>query len=60
MRTAALVARIAMWIMIAAIVLSFFMKGRWITTTWIVAAVVCGVCILIVAMSKNPGGRRRH
>jgi len=60
MRTAALVARIAMWIMIAVIVLSFFMKGRWITITWIAAAVVCGVCILIVAMSKNPGRRRRY
>ena len=59
MRTAALVARIAMWIMIGAIVLSFFTKGRWITITWITAAVVCAVCILIVALSKGPR-RRSH
>jgi hypothetical protein len=58
MRTAARVARIALWIMIAAIVFSFFMKSKWITTVWIVAAVVCLVCTLIVAVSQPGGGRR--
>jgi hypothetical protein len=53
MQTAALIARIAMWIMIAAIVASFFTKGRWITITWISAASVCLICILIVAGSKR-------
>ena len=59
MRTAAQVARIAMWIMIAALLASFFTKGRWITITWITAAVVCGVCIVIVSLSKAPRRRGR-
>jgi len=60
MRTAAMIARIAMWIMIGAIVLSFFKRGPLITTTWIIAAVICGICILIVAVSKPTGRRRRY
>lgn len=57
MNTAATVARIAMWVMIAVIVLSFFIKGTWITVTWVIAAVVCLICTLIVANSKNRSGK---
>ena len=47
------IAKAAMWIMIAAIVLSFFVKSRWITITWIAAALVCLICTLLVAFTKN-------
>lgn len=53
MNTAATIARIAMWIMIAAVVLSFFTRSRWITITWVSAAVVCVICMVIVATSKR-------
>jgi hypothetical protein len=53
MNTAATIARIAMWIMITAVVLSFFMRSRWITITWVSAAVVCVICMVIVAASKR-------
>ncbi|ANE51567.1 hypothetical protein [Flavisolibacter tropicus] len=59
MRTAVRVARIAMWIMIVAIVLSFFMKGKWITVTWITAASVCLVSTIVVALRKPSGGAKR-
>lgn len=42
-----------MWIMIGAVVASFFVRSRWITITWVSAAVVCVVCLLIVAMAKR-------
>jgi hypothetical protein len=47
------IAKFAMWIMIGVIVLSFFIKSRWITITWVVAAAVCLLCTLIVAFNKN-------
>lgn len=53
MNKAATVARIAMWIMIGVVVLSFFVKSRWITIAWVTAAAVCLVCILIVAYYKR-------
>lgn len=53
MQTAATIARVAMWIMIGAVVLSFFVRSRWITYTWISAAVVCLICLLVVAASKR-------
>lgn len=53
MNTAATIARIAMWIMIGAVVLSFFIRSRWITIIWVSAAVVCLVCLLIVAAAKR-------
>lgn len=58
MNTAALIARIALWIMIGAVVLSFFVRSRWITITWISAAVVGVVCLLVVAASGNRNQRR--
>lgn len=51
--TVARIAKLAMWIMIGVIVLSFFVKSRWITITWIVAAVVCLICTLIVGFNKR-------
>jgi hypothetical protein len=53
MNAAATIARIALWIMIGAVVLSFFVRSRWITITWVTAAVVCLICMLIVAASKR-------
>lgn len=53
MNTAARIARIAMWVMIAAIVLTFFTSEAWVRILWVVAAVVCLVCILLVAYLKN-------
>jgi hypothetical protein len=50
---AALIAKAAMWVMIAAIVGSFFVKSRWITITWIAAASLCLICTLLVALNKN-------
>jgi len=47
------IAKAAMWIMIAAIVLSFFVKSRWITITWIAAALICLISTLLVAYKKN-------
>lgn len=58
MKTLVTVSRIAMWVMIGAIVLTFFFKGTWITVLWGTAATVCLVCILIVAFNKNNGRRR--
>lgn len=53
MHTAAKLARIAMWVMIGAIVLSFFIQERWVRMVWVAAAIVCFVCVLIVAVSKK-------
>ena len=53
MNTAARIARIAMWVMIGAIVLTFFISEAWVRIVWVVAAVVCLVCILVVAYYKN-------
>jgi hypothetical protein len=47
------IAKIAMWIMIIVLILSFFTKSKWITITWIVAAAVCLLCTLLVAFNKN-------
>ena len=49
---AARVAVIAMWVMIGVIVLSFFLSGPWIRIIWAIAAVLCLVCLLIVAYGK--------
>lgn len=56
MKAAATIARIAMWIMIGAIVLGFFIRSNVTKVVWAVAALVCIVCMLIVAFGKN---RRR-
>lgn len=53
MRSAATISRIALWIMIGAVVASFFVRSRWITIIWVSAAVVCVVCLLIVAAAKR-------
>ena len=53
MKSAVTISRIAMWIMIGAVVASFFVRSRWITITWVAAAVVCVVCLVIVAMAKR-------
>jgi hypothetical protein len=53
MNTAARIARLAMWVMIGAIVLTFFISASWVRIVWVVAAAVCLVCILIVAYQKN-------
>ena len=50
------IARVAMWVMIGVILLSFFFTGPWIRIVWVVAAVVCLICVLIVAASKNKRG----
>lgn len=49
MRTLANISRAAMWVMIGALVLSFFQRGRWITVLWVSAAVVCVVCLLLIS-----------
>ena len=49
------IARIAMWIMIGMILLGFFIKGSWIRIVWIIAAVICLVCVLIIGYNKNRG-----
>lgn len=46
-------AKVAMWIMIGVIILSFFIKSKWITILWVIAAAVCLVCTLIVGFNKN-------
>jgi uncharacterized membrane protein SirB2 len=53
MYRAAKIASIAMWVMIGALVLSFFVRSRWITIIWVSAAVVCLVCTLLVAYYKS-------
>ena len=58
MNKAATIASIAMWIMIGAVVASFFIRSRWITILWVSAAVVCLVCTLLVAYYKKRGGIR--
>lgn len=58
MNTAARIARIAMWVMIGAIVLTFFISEAWVRIVWVVAAVVCLICILIVAYYKNKNRYR--
>lgn len=60
MRTLANISKIAMWVMIGALVLSFFQRGRWITILWVAAAVVCLVCLLLIASGRNTRGRRRE
>jgi FtsH-binding integral membrane protein len=49
----AFTAKAAMWIMIGVIVLSFFVRSRWITIIWIVAAVICLICTLLVGYHKR-------
>ena len=58
MNKAATIASIAMWIMIGAVVASFFIRSRWITILWVSAAVVCLVCTLLVAYYKKRGSIR--
>ncbi len=58
MNFAARLARISMWIMIGAILLTFFISAAWVRIVWVVAAIVCLICILIVAYYKNRN--RRH
>jgi FtsH-binding integral membrane protein len=58
MYTAAKIASVAMWVMIGALVASFFMRSRWITIVWVSAAVVCLVCTLLVAYYKKRGDMR--
>jgi hypothetical protein len=53
MNTAAMIARIAMWIMIGAIVLTFFTSAAWVRIIWVVAAIICLIAVLIVAYQKN-------
>jgi hypothetical protein len=60
MNTAATIARIAMWIMIGVIVLSFFISGAWVRIVWGIAAAICLICILIVAYSKNSNRSNRR
>ena len=47
------IATVAMCIMISVILLSFFVKSKWITIIWVAAAVVCVICMVIVAYNKN-------
>lgn len=58
MQKVAAIARIAMWVMIGVIVLSFFVSGTWVRIVWVIAAVVCLICILIVAYLKNKNRMR--
>lgn len=53
MRTWATLSRIGMWVMIGALVLSFFVKGRWITITWVSGAVLCGISLLMVTLQRR-------
>jgi uncharacterized membrane protein YoaK (UPF0700 family) len=53
MYTAARIARIAMWVMVGAIVVTFFTSAAWVKIVWVVAAAVCLICVLIVAYQKN-------
>lgn len=58
MNVFAKIAQVAMWIMIGVIVLSLFMKATWLTVVWIAAAVVCLICILLVAYYKRKDRTR--
>lgn len=58
MNKLATISRIAMWVMIGALVLTFFMRGRWLTVLWLAAAIVCLVCVLLIAAGKNRGRSR--
>ncbi|MCU7551915.1 hypothetical protein OCK74_22535 [Chitinophagaceae bacterium LB-8] len=53
MLTAARIARIAMWVMVVAILATFFTSAAWVKIVWVVAAAVCLISILIVAYQKN-------
>jgi hypothetical protein len=57
MKNAARIANTAMWVMIGAIVLTFFSSASWIKIVWVVAAVACLVCVLIVAFNKRKNKR---
>lgn len=52
------IASIAMWVMIGALVMSFFVRSRWVTIIWVSAAVVCLVCTLLVAYYKSRNNVR--
>lgn len=58
MNTAARIARIAMWVMIGAIILTFFIRDSWVRTLWVIAAVVCLISILFVAYYKSKNRYR--
>ena len=60
MKTLVNVSRIAMWVMIGALALSFFQRGRWITILWVAAAIVCLVCLLLIASGKRNRSNRRE
>lgn len=45
--------RIGMWLMIGALVLSFFVKGKGITVAWISGAVLCGISLLMVVLQRR-------
>ncbi len=48
-----ILSRIGMWVMLGALVLSFFVKGKWITAIWITGAVVCGICLLLLVVQRR-------
>lgn len=53
MNNAAKIANIAMWVMVAAIILTFFTSSSWVKILWGIAAVVCLVSVIIVANQKR-------
>lgn len=53
MKQWAFLSRVGMWVMIGALVLSFFVKGRWVTITWISGAVLCGIGLLLVVLQRR-------
>ncbi|SHF78556.1 hypothetical protein SAMN05444008_11244 [Cnuella takakiae] len=53
MKTWTTLSRIGMLIMIGALVLSFFVKGRGITIAWISGAVLCGISLLMVVLQRR-------
>jgi hypothetical protein len=57
MNNAARIANIAMWVMIGAIILTFFTSSSWVRIVWVIAAVVCLVSVLIVANHKRKNRR---
>jgi FtsH-binding integral membrane protein len=58
MNIAARIATIAMWVMIGAIILTFFTSSSWVRIVWVIAAVVCLISVLVVAYNKNRNRRR--
>lgn len=53
MRNLVLLSRVGMWVMIGALVLSFFVKGKWVTVTWVSGAVICGLSLLLLSRQKR-------